>query len=89
MERAVKAAVIHRKRLIREGITHLLSQQHGITVVASAAEAYEILGEITKLRPDVVILNLRLARARRPWRGATALSGFTLGSRSLCWVSPN
>jgi two-component system, NarL family, nitrate/nitrite response regulator NarL len=60
MERAVKAAVIHRKRLIREGITHLLSQQHGITVVASAAEAYEILGEITKLRPDVVILDLGL-----------------------------
>ena len=60
MERAVKAAVIHRKRLIREGITHLLSQQQGITVVASAAEAYEILGEITKLRPDMVILDLGL-----------------------------
>lgn len=60
MERAVKAVVIHRKRLIREGITYLLSQQQGITVIASAAEAYEILGEITKLCPDVVILDLGL-----------------------------
>jgi two-component system nitrate/nitrite response regulator NarL len=60
MARAVKVAVIHRKRLIREGLIHLLSQQQGITVVASAAEAYAILGKITKVCPDVVILDLGL-----------------------------
>lgn len=60
MEKEVKVAVIHRKRLIREGITDLLSQQPGMTVVTSAAEACMVLGELTKLRPDVVILDLGL-----------------------------
>lgn len=60
MKSAVKVAVIHRQRLIREGLTHLLSQQQGITVVTSATEAYEILGKITDLCPDVVILDLGL-----------------------------
>jgi two-component system nitrate/nitrite response regulator NarL len=60
MEKVIRAVVIHRKRLIREGITNLLSQQQGITVVASTAEACEIIGGIKKLQPDIVILDLGL-----------------------------
>lgn len=89
MERAVNAAVIYRKRLFREGLVYLLSQQQGITVVASAAETYAILGEITKLRPDVVILDLGLperdglGEARQLWQAFPGIKILMLGLSEL------
>jgi len=60
MEGMIRVAIIHRKRLFREGLAFALSQQQGIAVVSSAAEAYEISDEILRLLPDVIIIVLSL-----------------------------
>jgi two-component system nitrate/nitrite response regulator NarL len=60
MEGMIRVAIIHRKRLFREGLAFALSQQQGIAVVSSAAEAYEVLDEIPRLLPDVIIIALSL-----------------------------
>jgi two-component system, NarL family, nitrate/nitrite response regulator NarL len=60
MEKNTKIAIIHRKRLFREGLVFALSQHQNITVVGSVARVCEILAEIDRLRPDVVIIDLSL-----------------------------
>jgi DNA-binding NarL/FixJ family response regulator len=43
MEGVIRIVIIHRKRLLREGLAFVLSQQPGIVVVSSVAEACEVL----------------------------------------------
>ena len=58
MKGAIRIVIIHRKRLFREGLAFVLSQQQGIAVVSSVAKAGEILGEMARLRPDVILIEL-------------------------------
>src|SRR5262245_2928274 len=60
MEGVIRIVIIHRKRLLRAGIGFVLSQQQGLAVVSSVAEAYAVLREIAQLRPDVIIIELSL-----------------------------
>jgi two-component system nitrate/nitrite response regulator NarL len=60
MEGAIKVAIIHRHRLFRECLALVLSQQQNVTVVGSVAEASEISGGMTRLCPDVIIIDLSL-----------------------------
>jgi DNA-binding NarL/FixJ family response regulator len=60
MEGVLRIVIIHRKRLLREGLAFVLSQQPGIAVVSSVAEACEVLGELARLRPDVIIIEFSL-----------------------------
>ena len=60
MGEAIRVVVIHRKRLWREGLTFVLSQQQNITVVGSVAKASEILEEIEGLRPEVILIDFSL-----------------------------
>jgi two-component system nitrate/nitrite response regulator NarL len=60
MEGVIRIVIIHRKRLLREGLAFVLSQQPGIAVISSVAEACEVLGEIAGLRPDVIIIEFSL-----------------------------
>jgi len=60
MEGVIRIVIIHRKRLLREGLAFVLSQQQGLAVVSSVAEAYEILRDIAQLCPDVIIIELSL-----------------------------
>jgi DNA-binding NarL/FixJ family response regulator len=60
MGEAIRVVMIHRKRLWREGLTFVLSQQQNITVVGSVAKASEILEEIEGLCPEVILIDFSL-----------------------------
>jgi len=60
MEGVIRIVMIHRQRLVREGLAFVLAQQQGMAVVSSVAEACEVLGEMATLRPDVIIIELSL-----------------------------
>jgi DNA-binding NarL/FixJ family response regulator len=60
MKGVIRVVIIHRKRLLREGLAFVLSQQQGMAVVSSVAKASEVLGEMAILRPDVILIELSL-----------------------------
>ncbi|MFQ5881374.1 MAG: LuxR C-terminal-related transcriptional regulator [Candidatus Methylomirabilales bacterium] len=60
MEGIICVLIIHRNRLFREGLAFVLAQQQTMTVLGSVAEAGEVLGELERLHPDVIILDLCL-----------------------------
>lgn len=60
MSGTIRVLIIHRNCLFREGLAFVLAQQPTIAVVGSVAEASAVLGELEKLRPDVIILDLYL-----------------------------
>jgi two-component system nitrate/nitrite response regulator NarL len=60
MGEAIRVVIIHRKRLLREGLTFALSQQPNIIVVGSVAKASEILGDLDGLRPKVILIDFSL-----------------------------
>ena len=60
MERPIRVLIIHRNRLFREGLAFVLAQQQNISVVGSFPGAGEVVGELERLTPDVIILDLCL-----------------------------
>lgn len=60
MERPIRVLIIHRNRLFREGLAFVLAQQQNITVVGSFPGAGEVVGELGRLTPDVILLDLCL-----------------------------
>jgi len=60
MERPIRVLIIHRNRLFREGLAFVLAQQQDITVVGSFPGAGEVVAELVRLTPDVILLDLCL-----------------------------
>ena len=58
MERAIRVLIIHRNRLLRDGLNFILAQQQSITVARAVGQAGPILEDLERLRPDVIILDL-------------------------------
>jgi DNA-binding NarL/FixJ family response regulator len=58
----VRVLVVDDHRAMRRGISTLLSASEGIEVVGEAACPREALERTRELRPDVVILDLRMRR---------------------------
>jgi len=59
-EQAVRVLVVDDQRLMRDGIASLLSIQDGIEVVGTAASGQEALERVLALRPDVVLMDVRM-----------------------------
>jgi len=57
---AVRVLVVDDQQLIREGIASLLSIRAGITVVGTAVNGREALAKAVALRPDVVLMDVRM-----------------------------
>ncbi|MFC8428262.1 response regulator [Streptomyces sp. NPDC057253] len=57
---AVRVLVVDDQQLIREGIASLLSIRAGITVVGTAADGRQALAKAVELRPDVVLMDVRM-----------------------------
>ncbi|MFI6013771.1 response regulator [Streptomyces sp. NPDC051243] len=56
----VRVLVVDDQRLIRDGIAALLSIRPGITVVGTAADGREAVAKAVELRPDVVLMDVRM-----------------------------
>ncbi len=76
MGRAIRVAIIHRKRLLREGLAFALSQQQTIAVVGSVAKASEILGELDRLCPEVILIDFSLPERDGLWEARLIRKAF-------------
>jgi DNA-binding NarL/FixJ family response regulator len=56
----MKVLVVDDQRLVREGIASLLGIQPGIDVVGMAANGKEAIEQVMALRPDVVLMDVRM-----------------------------
>jgi DNA-binding NarL/FixJ family response regulator len=56
----VRVLVVDDQRLIRDGIASLLGLQPGVTVVGTAANGREAVEQAVTLRPDVVLMDVRM-----------------------------
>ncbi len=59
-EKAVRVLVVDDQQLMRDGITSLLSIQEGIEVVGAAANGQEAIEQALALRPDVILMDVRM-----------------------------
>jgi YesN/AraC family two-component response regulator len=57
---AVRVLVVDDQQLIRDGIAALLSIRPGITVVGTAVNGREAVAKAVELRPDVVLMDVRM-----------------------------
>jgi DNA-binding NarL/FixJ family response regulator len=58
----IRVLVADDQRVVREGLSRLLGLLTGIKVVGTAADGNEALALAIKLRPDVVLMDLRMPR---------------------------
>ena len=56
----VRALVVDDQQLVRDGIASLLRVQEGITVVGTATNGQEALEQARALRPDVILMDVRM-----------------------------
>ncbi len=56
----VRVVVVDDQKLMRDGLTSLLSLQEGIDVVGDAANGQEAVERALALRPDVVLMDVRM-----------------------------
>jgi DNA-binding NarL/FixJ family response regulator len=59
-EQIIRVLVVDDQRLVREGIASLLSIQPGINVVGSAGDGREAVALAAALRPDVILMDVRM-----------------------------
>jgi DNA-binding NarL/FixJ family response regulator len=60
MNRAIRVLVADDQRVVREGLGTLLGLLAGVEVVGTAADGDEALALAIRLRPDVVLMDLRM-----------------------------
>lgn len=56
----VRVLVVDDQRIICEGIASLLGLQQGVAVVGTAANGEEAVAQVEALRPDVVLMDIRM-----------------------------
>lgn len=62
MTEPVRVLLVDDQTLVRQGIRSLLAIADGVDVVGEAGDGEEALTRIAELRPDVVLLDLRMPR---------------------------
>ncbi|WP_433005409.1 response regulator transcription factor [Kribbella sp. CA-294648] len=56
----IRLLVVDDQELMRDGLTAILGQQSGIEVIGSAADGAEALRLVEELKPDVVLMDVRM-----------------------------
>ncbi|MEU6067686.1 MULTISPECIES: response regulator transcription factor [Streptomyces] len=59
---SVRVLVVDDQELVREGLVMLLERASGVDVVGSAADGHQALAFTQSLRPDIVLMDLRMPR---------------------------
>lgn len=59
---SVRVLVVDDQELVREGLAMLLERASGVEVVGGAADGHEALAFTQSLRPDIVLMDLRMPR---------------------------
>ena len=59
---AIRVLVVDDQRVVREGLGSLLGMLDGVEVVGTAEDGAEAVEAVTSLRPDVVLMDLRMPR---------------------------
>ena len=60
MTMAIRVLVADDQRVVREGLSTLLGLLDGVEVVGTAADGNEAVTRALQLRPDVVLMDLRM-----------------------------
>ncbi|TDD83569.1 response regulator transcription factor [Actinomadura rubrisoli] len=58
----VKVLLVDDERLIRAGLAAIINAEDDLTVVGEASDGAEVPGEVSRLRPDVVLMDVRMPR---------------------------
>ena len=56
----IKALIVDDSSFMRKSLTHILSSEHSIDVVSTAANGEEALQQVRQLKPDVVLLDIEM-----------------------------
>src|SRR5262249_26309163 len=64
----IRVVIADDQRVVREGLQLMLSLVGGVEVVGTAADGVEAVAAVAAQHPDVVLMDLRMAR----WDGGTA-----------------
>ncbi|MBV7334772.1 response regulator transcription factor [Chloroflexi bacterium TSY] len=59
-EADIRILVVDDQQIIRDGIASLLDIQPGITVVGTATNGQEAVGQVETLAPDIVLMDIRM-----------------------------
>lgn len=76
MDRKVRIAYIEDHRIVREGVTYLLSQYPGLEIVGAELDDSRIEEFISRSKPDVLIIDLQLYAGKEK----SHLNGFEICS---------
>ncbi|MFG2086349.1 MULTISPECIES: response regulator [unclassified Spirillospora] len=58
----IKVLLVDDERLIRAGLAAIIGAEDDLTVVGEASDGSEVPGEVKRLRPDVILMDVRMPR---------------------------
>ena len=61
-EPSVKVLIVDDQAIVRQGLEVILNHQAGIQVVGTASDGQEAIAQVDRLRPDVVLMDLKMPR---------------------------
>ena len=67
MSESISVLVVDDERIIRDGLAAILDSQDGITVAGTAGDGEEAVEACARLRPDVLMLDIRMPRRDGLW----------------------
>ncbi|TDB86372.1 response regulator transcription factor [Actinomadura sp. KC216] len=59
---AIKVLLVDDERLIRAGLAAIIQAEDDLTVVGEASDGAEVLDAVKRLRPDVILMDVRMPR---------------------------
>lgn len=58
----IKVLLVDDERLIRAGLAAIIDAEDDLAVVGEASDGSEVPGEVKRLRPDVILMDVRMPR---------------------------
>lgn len=80
----IRVLLVDDQDVIREGMRSLIANDAELTVVGECTDGDEVLQQIPRCRPDVVVMDIRMKRTD----GATATVAIGRPTARPCWCSP-